>query len=431
MAPTLLGNHRAIVCPRCGYPVRVGYQENERNATSYYSGAFCPNCDNTELDIEQAPIVRGDQLLVDKSLFDWSRPRRWEIAVFRCPVEPAKAYVKRVVGLPGETIELRDGDVYIDHELARKSLDEFKALRIPVYDQNYAPQLVGWQVRWQTEPPAGPAPMVGSQLILDASQRTTDYQWLLYHHWSLDLHKDTVLVHEYSYNGGRGRSREPVHDFLLECDAEVVRGDGWLALGINDGRDELVAELPVGDVKQGAQLFDARALTSRGERQRIYRSAPQYALRAGKTYHLEFVFVDRRATLAVDGTCPFEPVDRPAVDGRGGVERPIKVGACGVEVRFNNVRLFRDIHYTATGHAAGTPVRLGAGQNFVLGDNSPNSEDNRVWSDSQNNPVPVPEKAFLGKPFLIQLPSRLVHGRWFGRDFEYQGIDWTRMRWLR
>jgi signal peptidase I len=430
MAPTLLGNHKAVTCPRCGYPVIVGQQENEKAGSSYYSRAFCPNCDCTDLGCERVPVCRGDQLLVNKYLFDLVRPERWEMAVFRCPIEKGKAYVKRVVALPGETVEIRDGDIYIDQQIARKSLGVFKTLRIPVYDHNFAPP-DGWGMRWETDPPSGPARLDGKKLVLNTTGDAAHYDWLVYHHWLIDPQKDVPLTNEYSYNGALGRSPQPVHDFMLECDVEVVSGDGWLALGITDGRDTLVAELPVGSPKTGAQLLDGKTVEEGELRKRFYRCSPEYALQQGKTYQVEYAFVDRRATLAVNGSSPFAPVDRPAVEGRGGVDRPVKLGARGVEVRFKNVRIFRDIHYTDTGHAVGTPVHLGARQYFVLGDNSPNSEDNRIWSDANNNPVPVPEANFLGKPFLVHMPSRIVASPWPGRQTEYQGIDWHRIRWLR
>lgn len=430
MAPTLLGNHRTVTCPRCGYRVDVGYQEGEGDRGKYYTQAFCPNCDCVNLGVENAPITQGDQLLVDKGLFDWCRPERWEIAVFRCPVDPNKAYVKRVVALPGESIEIRDGDIYIDHELARKTLHQLKAMRILVYDQQFAPP-EGWALRWQCTPVPEPVTLKEQALVLDATPFTADYQWLVYHHWNLDLHKDILLTNEYSYNGGRGRSREPVHDFMLECDLEIVRGEGSVGLGITDGREELVAEMAVGPTKRGAQLYDERTARSSADQARIFRTSPQFSLRTGKTYHVEFAFVDRRVTLAIDGTQVFEPVDRPAVDGRGGIDRPVKMGGRGVELRLRNVRIFRDVHYTGMGHAVGTPVRLGAGQYFVLGDNSPNSEDNRIWSDAEHNPVPVRESAFLGKPFLVHLPSRTVDRTWLGREYQHQSIDWKRIRWLR
>ncbi len=54
-------------------------------------------------------------------------PRRWEIVVFRMF---GKVYIKRLIGLAGEEIELADGDVYIDGELARKTFDEFLGMRV-------------------------------------------------------------------------------------------------------------------------------------------------------------------------------------------------------------------------------------------------------------------------------------------------------------
>jgi hypothetical protein len=78
----------------------------------------------TNLPIESAAEISGDRLLVDKNVFRLRSPRRWEVAVFICPSDKSKPYVKRVVGRPGEQVQLRDGDVWINGELARKTLAE-------------------------------------------------------------------------------------------------------------------------------------------------------------------------------------------------------------------------------------------------------------------------------------------------------------------
>ena len=46
--------------------------------------------------------------------FAFHPPRRGEVIVFRFPVDPKKDFVKRVVGLPGEEVKLREGKVYVD-----------------------------------------------------------------------------------------------------------------------------------------------------------------------------------------------------------------------------------------------------------------------------------------------------------------------------
>ena len=65
------------------------------------------------------------------------------------------------------------------------------------------------------------------------------------------------------------------------------------------------------------------------------------------------------------------------------------------------------------------------------GDNSPSSDDNRFWTGPDGGPLPVPRANFLGKPFLVHVPSRVTRWRGFGREWEHQGIDWERVRWLR
>ncbi|HYT88806.1 MAG TPA: S26 family signal peptidase, partial [Gemmataceae bacterium] len=120
MAPTLAGHHRAKDCPRCGYHVTVGRHDFDKGTGPApfrcYRGSFCPNCGFAQLDMHQAPVWSGDHLLVNKSVFALRRPRRWEIIVFRLL---GMIFVKRLVGLPDELLEIIDGDIYVNGELQR------------------------------------------------------------------------------------------------------------------------------------------------------------------------------------------------------------------------------------------------------------------------------------------------------------------------
>ncbi len=65
----------------------------------------------------------GDRLVVDKLSHRWRRIRRLDVLVFECPTQGGVDYVKRVVGLPGETVELRGGELYVDGKLVPQGFD--------------------------------------------------------------------------------------------------------------------------------------------------------------------------------------------------------------------------------------------------------------------------------------------------------------------
>ncbi|MFT5170819.1 MAG: signal peptidase I [Candidatus Marinamargulisbacteria bacterium] len=59
-------------------------------------------------------MMIGDRLFVNKFVYEFRRPERGEIVVFKSPYKDKKDYVKRCIGLPGETISLKKGAVYIN-----------------------------------------------------------------------------------------------------------------------------------------------------------------------------------------------------------------------------------------------------------------------------------------------------------------------------
>jgi len=67
----------------------------------------------------------GDYLIVDEISYRFRDPQRGEVVVFKYPINPSQHYIKRIIGLPGETIEIGDGKVIIYSEnLGALVLDE-------------------------------------------------------------------------------------------------------------------------------------------------------------------------------------------------------------------------------------------------------------------------------------------------------------------
>ncbi len=56
----------------------------------------------------------GEYLIVDELTYYLREPTRGEVVVFRYPVDPSKYFIKRIIGLPGEELELNAGKVIIN-----------------------------------------------------------------------------------------------------------------------------------------------------------------------------------------------------------------------------------------------------------------------------------------------------------------------------
>lgn len=59
-------------------------------------------------------IMTGDRLIGARFLYWFDDPERGDIVLFQYPVDPDILYIKRCIGLPGETVELRNGKIYIN-----------------------------------------------------------------------------------------------------------------------------------------------------------------------------------------------------------------------------------------------------------------------------------------------------------------------------
>lgn len=64
----------------------------------------------------ETTLSDGDQLIVDKISYRFRDPKRYDIIVFPYQYKPNTYYIKRIIGLPGETVQIIDGYIYIDGE---------------------------------------------------------------------------------------------------------------------------------------------------------------------------------------------------------------------------------------------------------------------------------------------------------------------------
>lgn len=62
-------------------------------------------------------IVPGDRILVNRQSYRLGAPSRGDIVVFAYPRDPSRSFVKRIIAVEGETVELKDNQVFINGQL--------------------------------------------------------------------------------------------------------------------------------------------------------------------------------------------------------------------------------------------------------------------------------------------------------------------------
>ena len=79
-------------------------------------------------------LFDGERLLVDKPTYRFRPPRAGEILVFRYPADPSRKFIKRIIGVPGDEVMIRDTVVYVNGKPLRE-------------DYISAPTYGDWEIR--------------------------------------------------------------------------------------------------------------------------------------------------------------------------------------------------------------------------------------------------------------------------------------------
>ena len=129
MAETLHGYNKLVTCDQCGFVFAVNATGEVDPAAEFMrrevTGCRCPNC-GADLRWNRAsspPLYGGDRFLVAKGFADAAggHYHRYDLVTFKYSERPALAYVKRLIGLPGETVAIFGGRVYAARGLTHQA----------------------------------------------------------------------------------------------------------------------------------------------------------------------------------------------------------------------------------------------------------------------------------------------------------------------
>jgi len=457
MAPTLLGVHKEVRCTNCGWTFTVGY-----NKLTPEEKVWCPNCDyrwhgaspcwypedangpsdkedilfrqpewlwnhgrtagsgRTIEGMDAANRVNrwGSRIFVNKFIYKFRTPRRWEVVVFlypfygaeckkcgwrgeistrgpiQCPdckserisILDQKNYIKRLVGLPGETIKIRNGDLYVNGKIARKPPGIQERMWMPAFDSAFVPRQElerTWDfgsttARWKRNRSDGSL----TADALDSDQPVT----VAFGRPVLDLcaYNGTHISSLMALDAAEG---EEVGDCRMELSLKVEQcgkaAKCGVGMEITEDDHSFVLFVPAA---QGGKAV----LSDNGS---VVAENKDAALRRGRSARIVLENHDDLVVAELDG----KAIMQHAYKGNPKPAAPHKrlaFGAAGAKVLFDRVRIQRDVYYLP---GREDEYKLGKDSYFVLGDNSPESSDSRAWND-------VPADNLLGEAFAIFWP---------------------------
>ncbi len=429
MAPTLYGRHKEADCPACNHRIVVGASHEVIAETGHLMpnvrlrGAVCSNCGFVNDEMSKALAFNGDRILVNKFPYEFGNPDRWDVFVFKYPAEPQTNYIKRLVGLPGETLRIRNGDLFqVENKkelTLRKSPEKQRSLQIPVYDDTQpARELLkaGWPERWASmnADPAGKMGKWSDSLTgwqRDENKRTysvkkeeTAPSWLRYRHyfpmphdWQAASHGMPLapaprLIADFcGYNATIG---DPPFD--AQSPAGVDFGAYWvpdLTINFNlkiqeiGDQPELILELCEGttwyrcriDVSTGAATLE-EVNSQLNERVRELATA-KTRLKGTGNYRISYANVDDRICLWInDSLVDFGEgalVESPGATGNPYPTQqdlsPVGIATQGISATVSELLLERDVYYRV-----GQPGRNFAGLSSQLARHLGNPE---AWAE--------------------------------------------------
>ncbi len=488
MAPTLMGAHMRYRCPDCGWQFDVNYSSRSdgddiniprtagpvmelrpdnrrrlvptgRMADKVYA-IICPNCgyklpaagEDAQQQTTNPPVHYGDRILVLKYLYLFQHPQRWDVVVFKSPAEPQRFnytqnYIKRLIGVPGESIMVLDGDVYVGHgeqpsdwTIQTKPPTAQDALWRIIYDNDFYPQSLArpaemglgprrWTQPWKVESGGGWNLEGRRTFVFDnaASEgvlrfdptanplRPAYTDWLAYDITLSQGPDDPVNTFD---RGILPTNR--VSDVRLAFSYQRASGDGPLSVQLSKRGRRFAMEM---DGRQ-ARLLEM------GDGGPVVLQTAALALN-GKPHRIECANVDYRLSMRVDGVevlastpTQYQPdMERLIKEFHDHTQPPlpeVQIVAARQKAQLSHISLWRDVYYInrdlRNAHLIATPddpAVLKSGEYFVMGDNALISFDARYWSDPIDLPYEdlavgpgrVPERFMLGKAFFVYWPA--------------------------
>jgi signal peptidase I len=311
-----------------------------------------------------------DRILVDRVCYAVRAPRRFEVAVFRYPLDRSKTYVKRVVGVGPEELKISDGDLFRRDDASQP----WTILRRPegVQAQHWLSldRRETEEARWAVAT-AGRDWSVSGRDIQARGNGRAQFQPERgsIRDGYMDGYEEPLASLVRPRAGSWGR--HAVGDLRVEATVTALPGAWQVTLELFEGARRYAFRLPGpaalgGDAAPRIEVLEDTVVA-------VAVGAP-WRLPAGRPVRVRAQNLDDRLELEVEGLAPLALEIEPAGDQTSAVF----VGVEGEGADLGELSVWRDVYYTSD-EAKRSEYAVPAGSYLMLGDNSQDSSDSRDW----------------------------------------------------
>ena len=477
MAPTLLGQHIRVRSDASGYAYTADGGSVFDNGAP--PTARAPLVDpmvtrqfamgETELGNLRAQVVGGDRVLVLKYVPWIFQPKRWDVVVFKNPPDPigdSQNYIKRMVGMPSQSLLLVDGDVFTGAQdaapdalrIERKPEMIQRAIWQPLWANDWAPvDLKKLESVWRRPWPGAAFAPAGENKSAWVAGDTRVWKWPTANATQLAWSAQNFPVTDWNaYNVWRRPAEFPMSDIRATAALEVDQPEIATASFVVNTRGLCITAA----VNNATKSIDVTVQTAGATTEPARTLAQGHATLSSeqKFLDIEFWHVDQAVWLFVNGvkelcipneftnagTTPEMRLVASGIDPVRYRNDPVSTKPAGIQsmmwnfsgspVTVRNMKIDRDLYYqpgvllpgnqtptngsTILGKAFATdiddPARLGPTDYLMLGDNSSASRDGRFWGRPHpilqrvigfENPFVVPQELIVGKAWCVYFPA--------------------------
>lgn len=427
MAETLKGDHFRLRCSQCGFEYDLNFSAEyyARRRAQTRSGKFrlapsprCPSCGYFEEPNTAMIKSNGDRILVLKCIYQFIEPKRWDVVVFKNPINPYENYIKRMIALPGETLQIVDGDIYINAQLARKPAKVQREMWMMIYNNDY-------------QPVHPDEPRFNGRSWRQPFTNTKDSKWNLDKSTVFTLDSPIAQMNTLYYDSDKGNDFRASYaygnpnfyknlpfcsDLMMKFDVRPTDAPEVIGIGLAKHRIIYKAYIDSECNMVIEKITPDKTLTVLAKKQ-------IQPLADDRSTPIKFANVDRQLIFeAGREKLVFDlGLGRDDATSNGRIRPEAFIFGSGT-LSLSHIALYRDTYYLSASQGPGRrpilrasndePFTLDANQYFVLGDNSPDSLDSRWWESEGigNNGAKyrkgtVPRDYLVGKAFFVYWPS--------------------------